>query len=144
MKHLPILRSIMLATALSVYSCAGLAEDVDLFASAAPSGAAGRPNILIVIDNSANWSRNDQAWPGGKQGQAELNALRRLMDDPGIANVNIGLMMFTEGSGSNFNGGYVRYHVRPMNNPANVAAMKELIGTSACTNGPNSLNRTPN
>ena len=41
---------------------------------------------------------------------------------------NIGLMMFTPGSGSNKDGGYVRYHVRQMT-ATNKAALQELIGT---------------
>lgn len=133
-------------TILVLVACAALparAEDIDLFAGAAPASAAGRPNILIVIDNSANWSAANQHWPGGlKQGQAELRALRNLLNEVND-NVNIGLMMFTPGSGSNYNGGYVRYHVRQMT-ATNKTALQELIGTDTCVNGPNSLNGTPN
>jgi type IV pilus assembly protein PilY1 len=128
----------------------GAAEDIDLFTSP-PASAATAPNILIVLDNSANWSRNDQAWPVGKQGQAELYALRTLLNDSSTVNtnINLGLMMF--GSGSPADGGYVRFHVRNMTD-TNRAALRELIGTdtdpnfggAACPAGNNSLNGTPN
>ncbi|HYC46522.1 MAG TPA: PilC/PilY family type IV pilus protein [Burkholderiales bacterium] len=119
------------------------AEDIDLFAQGAPASAASRPNIIIMIDNSANWSAANQQWPGGiKQGEAELKALRRLLAEVND-NVNLGLMMFTPGSGSNPNGAYVRYAVRQMT-AANRAAFQELIGDASCVNGPNSLNGTPN
>ena len=32
------------------------AEDIDIFTGAS-AGSAANPNILIVLDNSANWSR---------------------------------------------------------------------------------------
>jgi Tfp pilus tip-associated adhesin PilY1 len=102
------------------------------------------PNILVVIDNSANWASASQHWPGGiKQGEAELNALRTVIGELG-GNTNLGLMMFTAGSGTNPSGGYVRFHVRPMD-ATNKAAFSELIGyPSGCTDGANSLNGTPN
>ena len=43
------------------------AEDIDLFTNPAPN-AATAPNVLIIIDNSANWAANNQAWATGKQG----------------------------------------------------------------------------
>ena len=52
-----------------------LAEDIHIYSS--DVGASAKPNILVVIDNSANWASAAQHWPGGiKQGEAELNALR--------------------------------------------------------------------
>lgn len=121
-----------------------LAEDIDIYGST--TSAATNPNILIVIDNSANWSAASQHWPGGiKQGQAELNALRNLTNELST-DVNVGLMLFTEGSSANNPngpGGYVRYHIRQMTAP-NKNALMELIGTSSCVAGNNSLNATPN
>lgn len=118
------------------------AEDLDLFTGAA--GDAQNPNVLIIIDNSANWSSASQQWPGGfKQGQSELRALRTVAGEL-TAKINFGMMMFTEGSGSNAPGGYVRFHVRPMTD-VNKQAFQELIGAdSGCIDGPNSLNLTPN
>lgn len=126
----------------SVGNC--LAEDIDIYAKPASATGAGNPNILIVIDNSANWAAANQGWPGGiKQGESELKAVRTVaseLDDK----VNLGMMLFTPGSGSNKNGGYVRFKVRPMNQ-TNKTAFADLIGYgTGCVDGPNSLNTTPN
>jgi type IV pilus assembly protein PilY1 len=131
-----------------------MAEDIDLFTQPRNVGANSRPNILIVIDNSANWSAANQQWPGNiKQGEAELNAIRKIVAEA-KDNVNIGLMMLTPGSGTNKNGGYVRFHIRQMTSDTkaadgttvkgNKSALIELIGDSTCVDGPNSLNGTPN
>lgn len=111
------------------------AEDIDLFVGAA--GASANPNILIIIDNSANWNRNDQGWTDYlgqiapfKQGQSELRALRRLI--PELSDkVNIGLM-FARGGPPD--GGFVRYAVRTMTE-ANKAAFVDLIGDQNCVDG---------
>jgi type IV pilus assembly protein PilY1 len=139
-----------LAVALGLYSCGVLAEDTDLFASAAPVASGGRPNVLIVLDNSANWSAANQQWPGGvKQGQSELRALRTLLTEM-TDDVNLGIVMFTAGTGANKNGAYVRFHARPIlgtyagGTRTNRQALLELIGDDSCVNGPNSLNGTPN
>lgn len=137
------IRGAAVAIALSGFAGIAGAEDIDLFSRPASSAPGMRPNVLIVIDNSANWSAANQQWPGGiKQGQAELRALRRLLAEL-KDNVNVGLMLFTPGNGSNADGGYVRYHVRQMT-AANKAALQELIGDENCVNGLNSLNGTPN
>ncbi|MFA5530159.1 MAG: hypothetical protein WDA11_05790 [Thiohalomonadaceae bacterium] len=114
------------------------AEDIDIYS--AETGLESNPNVLIIIDNSANWSSAAQHWPGGiKQGQSELNAVRTVVEGLGTG-INIGLMLFTEG----IDGGYVRYHMRPMTE-ANKDAFSALIGNpAACTDGPNALNGTPN
>jgi len=133
------LPAIATAVSLCLYHPA-IAEDIDLFTS--PGGTGTNPNVVIMIDNSANWDANNQHWPGVKQGQAELRALRTVVDEVNDK-MNLGLMMFTPGSGAAFDGGYVRYHVRTMT-PTNKAGLKELIGDNTCVNGPNSLNTTAN
>jgi len=122
-----------------------LAEDTDIYAT--DNGAANNPNVLVVIDNSANWAAASQHWPGGiKQGQAELNALRNVITDLDD-HVNLGMMMFTEGQTANNPdgpGGNVRFHIRQMN-ATNKAAFQTLLGNPAgCTDGANTLNGTPN
>jgi type IV pilus assembly protein PilY1 len=102
------------------------AEDIDLFT--APAGGGTAPNILIVLDNSSNWNRNDQAWALGKQGESELRALYTVLSDPTLANVNLGLMMLSGGSPD---GGYIRFHIRPMD-LTNREALRALIGDAAC------------
>ena len=72
----------------------------------------GAPNILFVIDNSANWARDAQKWPAPSdtQGEGELLAIQTL-----LANLkkplNVGVMMLTN---KNEIGGFVRFGVRPM------------------------------
>jgi len=117
-----------------------LAADIDIYGS--PNSSLTNPNILIVIDNSTNWAAANQGWEPRpkKQGEAELSSLRAIANELSD-DVNVGLMMLTPGA---IDGGYVRYHVRPMNN-TNKAALQELIGPSTnCNDGPNSLNGTPN
>src|SRR5688572_2138963 len=122
------------------------AEDIDLFVGAAAT-AATNPNILIIIDNSANWASNSQHWEANrKQGESELRALKTILGELDGANprINMGVMMFTEGQGSDFNGAYVRFHMREMST-LNRDALVELIGAeTGCVDGANSLNGTPN
>jgi type IV pilus assembly protein PilY1 len=122
------------------------AEDVDLFVGAAAS--VQNPNVLVIIDNSANWNAASQHWVGAggespfKQGQSELRALRTVAGELNDK-VNLGLMLFTPGQGANADGGYVRFHMRQMT-PVNKSGLQDLIGTATCTDGPNSVNGTPN
>ncbi len=130
---------------LSIVQQLSWAEDIDIYGS--PTNSSTNPNILIVIDNSSNWNAGNQQWPDNiKQGEGELAALRQIATEL-TADVNVGLMLFTDNSP---NGSYVRYHMRPMT-PTNVAALRELIGdtgsgnSNTCVNGStNSLNGTPN
>lgn len=134
---------IALIASLAGTSYFSAAEDIDLFVGSATSTTAMRPNVLIILDNSANWSAASQHWPGGvKQGQSELASLRTVVGEASDR-VNLGLMLFTPGSGTNPDGAYVRYAIRQMD-ATNKAAFQELIGTSTCTDGSNSLNGTPN
>jgi len=124
----------------------GHAADIDIYArppTTTPDPTLN-PNVLIVIDNSANWASANQHWPGGiKQGESELKAVRTVISELN-ASTNVGLMMFTKGTGSNQDGGYIRFAIRPMT-AVNKSAFSELVGyASGCTDGPNSLNGTPN
>lgn len=95
------------------------AEDTDLFNTSINTDTE-RPNVLIIMDNSANWSSNDRfAWE-----KSTLATVVGNLDD----RFNVGLMMFTEtGSGNSGNdGGYVRYAARQMST-ANKAALGSLI-----------------
>jgi type IV pilus assembly protein PilY1 len=101
-------------------------EDIDLFVTNVASGSLAAPNVMILVDNSSNWSRSAQQWPdnGGKQGQAELQALRNVIS--GITTpANLGLAGFT-GSGSSV-GGYVRFGIRDMTVAANKSAVLKVL-----------------
>ena len=133
-----------LAAALALAPAAVVnAEDIDLFVSAATATAAQNPNVLFIIDNTANWNAANQHWvgPNGespfKQGQSELRALRRIIQEANDK-VNIGLMMFHAGSPK---GTAVRYAVRTMD-ATNKANLAELIGDENCVDG-TGANGTP-
>jgi type IV pilus assembly protein PilY1 len=88
----------------------GFAEDIDIFGQA--GAIDGAPNILFILDNSANWSRAAQKWPAPSdtQGEGELLTIASVLanlDKP----LNVGLVMLTN---KNEIGGYVRFGVRPM------------------------------
>jgi len=134
-----------LATALALAPSSVVnAEDIDLFVSAATSTTANNPNVLIILDNSSNWSSANQHWVGAggespfKQGQSELRAIRTVVQEA-TDKVNLGLMMFRAGALPD--GTYVRYAVRTMDatNKANLAA---LIGDASCVDG-TGANGTP-
>ena len=122
-----------------------LAEDTDIYA--AGTSTAKNPNVLVIIDNSANWNSASQHWPDTatctaqcKQGKAELNALRTVIGELGT-DVNLGLMMFTSGA---TDGAYPRFHIRQMT-AANKTAFQQLLGDPAgCVAGTNSVAGTNN
>lgn len=125
-KLLQLLRNFLLPTVLATSSTLSWAEDIDLFVG---SNSSGKPNILFVLDNSANWSSNNQKWPDvntgrttafscgndcTKQGVAELGALYDVIS--GLApnsSMNVGLMMFNNSNASR-DGGYVRVAVEAL------------------------------
>lgn len=102
-----------LACALAATPLVAGADDIDIFTGAS-AGASINPRILIVLDNTSNWSRQNQKWPGASQGQSEVNAIKRLVTELD-GSVSLGLMEFVTGGTANDDGGFVRYAVRPMN-----------------------------
>jgi type IV pilus assembly protein PilY1 len=121
-------KAVMLATGLGL--CAPLAaEDIDLFIQP-PDAAAGTPNVLILLDNTANWSRT----VGGQSIFInEIGALISTLDSlpvnaDGSPRFRVGLMMFTEtgGADNNVDGGYVRAAIRDMTT-ANKTIYAEML-----------------
>jgi type IV pilus assembly protein PilY1 len=107
----------VLAGSLLIGHGQALAEDIDLFVQPAGQNA-GAPNVLLLIDNTANWGRE-------VDGQAIwINELAALLETLGNLPVNadgtaafrVGVMMFNETGSPNNNvgGGYVRAAVRNM------------------------------
>ncbi|QIB66359.1 pilus assembly protein [Kineobactrum salinum] len=102
---------------LGAVSYASHAEDIDIFAGDADVDA-GLPNIIFVLDNTANWSRQSQKWPGGNtQGQSEVRAIKLALQDQ-IGKLNVGFMMFTTQGSANEDGGYVRFNLQALTEDA--------------------------
>jgi Tfp pilus tip-associated adhesin PilY1 len=90
------------------------ADDIDIFTGAS-AGSAINPRILIVLDNTSNWARQSQQWPGGiSQGQSEVNAIKTVVADLD-STVNLGVMEFVTDGSSTDDGGFIRFAVKPMN-----------------------------
>jgi type IV pilus assembly protein PilY1 len=110
-------------------SMAAPAEDIDLFVNQPPVADGTQPNVLIILDNTANWStafENEKA------------ALKSVFDELPVGKFRVGLMMFSESGGSNGNpgGAYVRAALRLMdetNKPAYSSLVNSLSNTSPDT-----------
>jgi Tfp pilus tip-associated adhesin PilY1 len=121
-------------------------HDTDLFTTN-PAIPAQVPNVLIVIDNSANWSNQAQNWPatldpvcvaaataagtafGNQQGDAEVCAIYLTIQNL-TQSVNVGLMMMNDQA----KGAYVRFPMSSMT-PSNVTAFKSTL-VNINTNNP--------
>lgn len=102
------------------------ADDIDLY-SGGEQITGAETNIVIFLDNSANWS-NASGWTT-TQGEAELAALKTVIDTLNDS-VNVGVMMHAQNGSSS--GAYVRFAVRPMN-PENRAKLKAVFDDIAST-----------
>ena len=104
----------ILTALLLLFSVGGIqAEDIDLFASGYSSqgGADSRPNVIFVLDNTANWSRTFDG--GMKYGAAEIEAIQNTLSGLEPGSVNVSVMEFGVASAGNSNGGFVRWHLQP-------------------------------
>lgn len=95
-----------LAAALLVFHLPAMADDIDLFVGLPPNPN-DLPNVLIILDNTANWNL------------AFTNEMSALIDVVGALPADkfrVGLMLFTETGGGNSgnDGGYMRAAVRTM------------------------------
>ena len=108
------LRSVLLIWGLSLANAA-LAEDIDIFVGSAGIDS-GLPNVIFVLDNTANWSRQSQGWPGGlTQGQSEVRAIKRALAGL-VDKANVGLVEFvTQGNANENDSGYVRFNLQALN-----------------------------
>jgi len=108
------------------------AEDVDIFTAGA--GTTAKPNILIVLDNSSNWSatlgtNSCATSPGGNMNAttkfaAEMCALYKVVGGL-TSDVRLGLMMFTEVGNA---GAYVRFGIRDLTSQNKTAFQNMLTG----------------
>jgi type IV pilus assembly protein PilY1 len=100
----------VLTSTLLMCHCMAHADDIDLFINS--PGSSQLPNVLFIVDNTANWN---QAFTNEMIAlQNTFNALP--VNSDGTAKFNVGVMMFTETGGGNSGnpGGYVRAAIRPM------------------------------
>ncbi|MET3440390.1 type IV pilus assembly protein PilY1 [Variovorax paradoxus] len=85
---------------------AAQAEDIDLFVGYNQT-VTDAPNVLFVLDNTANWNQPFTA---------EINALASAFESLPTGKFKVGVMMFSEtgGGNSNIDGAYLRAGVRLM------------------------------
>src|SRR5688572_20186313 len=95
-------------------------DDTDIFL-ANPTIAATRPNVVILLDNTANWNT-----PFDIEKQALVNITNSLLTDA----FNVGLAMFVETGGANDtrDGAYIRYAVRQMT-PTNKTRFAAVVNS---------------
>lgn len=84
------------------------AEDIDLFVGVPPDAADDLPNVLFVVDNTANWNTSFVNLKA-----ALANTFNGLPENK----FRVGIMLFNETGNPNNNvtGGYVRAAIRTMN-----------------------------
>ncbi len=95
-------------------------DDTDIFL-ANPAFSAIRPNVLLFVDNTANWSQNSGGTTKYDAVRAALNAtLTNVVTDA----YNVGMAMFVETGSPNNNtdGAYPRFGVRQMTGTAGDAS----------------------
>ena len=103
-----LLTGLAAATVAALCQQPAAAEDIDLFAQ--PPAAAGAPNVLIILDNTANWNG-----PFVNEKAALISTVQNLpVNADGTAKLRVGLMLYTESGGQNKgeDGGYLRSAVR--------------------------------
>src|SRR6266705_1191342 len=89
-----------------------IGEDIDIFL-ANPSFTAQRPNVLFMVDNTANWN---QAFANEKS--AMVTVVKSVSSD-----FNMGLMLFNESGQPDNHGAYVRFGIRQMDSTNKPALM---------------------
>src|SRR6266853_1087282 len=134
------LRTLRLALALLIglsVASGAFADDIDIFLGLS-GGSADASNVMFLIDNGPNWSRQSQGWTdpvtGAKitQGVAELQALQQVLGYLGSQNppvaINVGLAMLTpNNAGGSTGGGYVRFGARDMTVASNRTALQNIL-----------------
>ena len=131
-----VLTSAFAALASVCLTSGALAEDIDIYASTPVT--TGAPNVLIYMDNTANWS---QSFASGTKFAAEKVALTQVVTAL-KAQFNLGLMMASEtgNPNSNIDGGYVRFAIQPMSNTDGTATaarncLLKMIGAGTTCSG---------
>jgi type IV pilus assembly protein PilY1 len=107
------------------------AEDIDIFIRNPTEGAGGRPNVLIMLDNTSNWSSTDTSDPDSKARFENVRSALATTVGTLTDQFNVGLMLFNE-TGSNNpapDGGVMRAGVRRLSNADGYKEkFKNLVG----------------
>jgi hypothetical protein len=128
--------ALALSAGLAALPIGAAADDIDIFTGAS-GGSAVNPRILIVLDNTSNWARQSQQWPGGlQQGQSEARAISNLLTTLD-STVSLGLMEFVTGGNANDDGGFIRSAIRPLDNSAKTSFTSQLGTIYSNINSPN-------
>ncbi len=98
---------------------AAQAEDIDLFVGYNQT-VTDAPNVLFVLDNTANWNQPFTA---------EINALASAFESLPDGKFKVGVMMFSEtgGGNSNIDGAYLRAGVRMMDEDNKAQVRRNMI-----------------
>lgn len=105
-------------------SLACAAEDTEIF-NALPGSTVPAPNIIFIVDNTANWANSSQRWSGSTtQGEAELKAIKNFVARLTYP-ANVALMMFDT---KTQDGGYVRFGMRDLSIAENNNALQNIVG----------------
>ena len=137
-----LLAGVLMAAAVPGWPAVDLVgHDTDLFTTN-PNIPAQVPNVLIVLDNTSNWSRQSQHWPsmvdaactaagitGNQQGDAEACAIYKTVSTLNES-VNVGMMMINDEN----KGAFVYFPMKSMT-AANIAAFKTKL-VAINTNSP--------
>lgn len=125
-----------LSTCLISRPMVAAADDIDIFTGTS-GGTSTNPRILIVLDNTSNWARQSQQWPGGlSQGQSETRAIQTLL--PTLdSTVSMGLMEFVTGGNAKDNGGFIRSAVQPLTSTYKTSFSSTLGTIFNSINSPN-------
>jgi len=109
--------NMMLAAALVLTHAGAPAEDIDLFVGGNPPDPNSLPNVLIIVDNTANWGSGANPQPFTNEKAALVSTFNALpTGDGGAAKFRVGIMFAAEtgNPNNNIDGGYVRAAIRPM------------------------------
>ena len=114
-----VIRHSLVAAALASVQLTAPAVDLDLYTNAPSSTTNDAPNVLFIIDNTANWNT---AFTN------EMGALKNTFANMPAGKFNVGIMFSSESGGQNKGneGGYIRAAIRPMTT-ANKAKYVSLI-----------------
>ncbi len=90
------------------------AEDIDIFGGTTAANTS-LPSVIFVLDNTSNWSRQSQKWPGGlTQGQSEVRAIGNALAAQ-VGKLNVGIMEYgTQGSAGDNDHAYVRFDLQEL------------------------------